>query len=58
VTGGGAYTDAKVSRDLEWDGDGCPIVVDGLNRCHSGHANFDLAQLAQNRGSVVGKSMA
>lgn len=42
VTGGGAYTDARITRDLDWDGgDGCPPAGGGLERCHSGEADFD-----------------
>jgi outer membrane immunogenic protein len=42
VTGGGACTDAKIKRDVDWDfGDGCPPGDGGLERCHFGDADFD-----------------
>jgi outer membrane immunogenic protein len=42
VTGGGAYADAKIKRDVDWNGgDGCPPVGGGLELCHSGDADFD-----------------
>jgi len=42
VTGGAAYTDAKVKRELQWDfGDGCPASGGGFEICHKGDAEFD-----------------
>lgn len=41
VTGGVAFTDAKVSRTLDWTfADPCPAVGGGFVRCHSGSASF------------------
>jgi outer membrane immunogenic protein len=43
VTGGLAYTDAEVSRTLDWSyEDDCPIVGAGLQRCHSGSEEFGM----------------
>ncbi len=42
-TGGLAFTDAEVTRYLDWDFvDGCPPVDSGLQRCHVGSADFDV----------------
>lgn len=43
VTGGMAYTDAEVSRTLDWSfSDGCPPAGGGLQRCHSGSEEFGM----------------
>lgn len=43
LTGGGAYTDAKVRRDLDWSFvSGCPDAGGDYERCHSGNAEFDI----------------
>lgn len=43
VTGGAAFTDATVTRTMDWSfSDGCPAVGGGLQRCHSGSADFNV----------------
>ncbi|WP_167591582.1 outer membrane protein [Jiella endophytica] len=41
-TGGVAWSDAEISRNLDWSfADGCPPVGGGLQRCHVGSEDFD-----------------
>ncbi|MEN3794323.1 outer membrane protein [Fulvimarina sp. MAC3] len=41
-TGGFAYTDARVSRTVDSNAsDPCPVLANGLVRCHSGATDFD-----------------
>jgi outer membrane immunogenic protein len=42
ITGGGAFTDADITRTLDWTfADGCPLVGGGRQRCHAGDGDFD-----------------
>ncbi|MBO0902759.1 outer membrane protein [Jiella sonneratiae] len=42
-TGGLAWSDATVRRNLDWSfADGCPPVGGGLQRCHVGEEDFDI----------------